>query len=42
MRGLILSAFTGFIGFVIGIAYTVQAADASFLVRLISIIKGLI
>lgn len=42
MRGLILSVFTAFIGFVIGIAYTVQAADSSFVVRLISVIKALI
>lgn len=41
MKTLIFSGFTGFAGFVFGIMYTVQAADNSFLVRLIAIIKGL-
>lgn len=43
MRGLILSAFTGFAGFILGIAYTVQAADAntSVLIKIISVVKGL-
>lgn len=42
MKGLIISAFAGFIGFVLGIYYTVQAADSSLLVRFVAVIKGVI
>jgi hypothetical protein len=39
---LIFSAAVGFTGFILGIVYTVQAADTSLLVRAISVLKGLI
>lgn len=42
MKGLIFSAFTAFAGFMLGIAYTVQAADNSMLVKVIAVLKGMI
>lgn len=42
MKGVILSLFTGFAGFVLGIAYTVQAADSSPLVKIVAVLKGLL
>jgi hypothetical protein len=39
---LMVSAVFGFSGFILGIAYTVQAADTSALVKIISVVKGLI
>lgn len=42
MKSLIFSAFTGFAGFILGIAYTIQAADVSPIVKIIAVMKGLI
>ena len=41
IKGILFSAFTGFAGFIYGIAYTVQAAENSALVKVIAVIKGL-
>lgn len=41
MKYIILGAFTSFSGFILGITYTVQAADVSGIVHIIAIVKGL-
>jgi len=40
MKTLILSGITGFMGFILGIAYTVQAHESSALVSTIAVLKG--
>lgn len=42
MKYLIFGGFTSFSGFVLGIYYTIQAADVSVLVHIVSVVKGLV